>query len=108
MHYGVKSTMRSGTSHLPRRLLLAFVAICFFCAITGVVGLLHHHDRHGPADSDCQICYLLTVAAVGQIAALIVLFMLAGTPRRMPCLLAVSADSADPLLTAAPRAPPLR
>ena len=104
----MNSTRHSRGLPVSRRILLAFVAICFLSAITGAVSLLHHHDNHGPADSECQICYLLTVAAIGQIVALIAIFMVVGLSQRKPCLLALTAESADLLVTAAPRAPPSR
>ena len=109
MPYVVKSTLRFAGSPLPRHLLAAFVAICFFSAASGAIGLLHHHDNHnGPADSQCQVCYLLTVAAIGQVVALIALFVAAQSPRRHYSPDCVTADSADRLVSASPRAPPLR
>ena len=108
MHSEVKSTFQFGRSQLPRRLLLAFVAVCFLCTITGAISLLHHHDAHnGPADSQCQICYLLTVAATGQVVALIALFVLAAAPRRFQLPVAAVVYVAGRLDSSAPRAPPL-
>lgn len=108
MHYDMNSTRHHQGLPIARRILLAFVAVCFLCAVTGAATLLHHHDEHGPADSQCQICYLLTVAAVGQIITLIALFMLAGLSQRRPCLLTLSVESADFLVNAPARAPPRR
>jgi hypothetical protein len=108
MPYVVKSTSGFVTHRLPRQILVAFVAVCFLSAVTGAINLIHHHDDHaGPADSQCQICYLLTVAAIGQIVGLIALFVAAQSTQRRHSLVAVTAESADRLVSAAPRAPPI-
>jgi hypothetical protein len=109
MPYVVKSTSGFGSPRLPRQILMAFVAVCFLCVVTGAINLVHHHDAHsGPADSQCQICYLLTVAAIGQIVALIALFLAAQAARKRHILAYSTAYSADRLVSASPRAPPLR
>ena len=107
MRYVVKGILQAPVSPLPRRLLMVFVAVCFLAAATGAISILHHHDDHsGPADSQCQICYLLTVAAIGQVVTLIILFLLAASSRRLRALPVAIVNSGCRLVTAAPRAPP--